>query len=167
MTKTKEDKVSYSVIAGELRKGARLYEVFKHASDAADVLAAFDREQEGMKRKIATLKNEVLELDTLCDEAYNKKEEAIKAKSKSEVEAGNIVQKAKQEAELIKSKSNAYAAKSKEDMEVVLSGIMDKIGIAKNEMNDAVNSKNDAVSALAKVEKQIQSAKDRFLKTLG
>ena len=167
MTDEKKDTVSYSVIAGELRKAVRQYEVFKHASEAADVLASYSRDEARLIKEIGLLKNEVSELDALCDEAYNNKSKADKATSDANVEAGKIVQRAKKEASDIKHKASAYASKTKEEMETVLSETIDKIGVAKNEMNDAVNAKNDAVSALAKVDKQIQTAKDKFLKTLG
>lgn len=165
--KKKESKVSYSAIAGELRKSARLYEVFKHASEAADKLALFEKEEETAKRRLLTLTKELASLDEACDASYNEQKKAEEAKSAADVEAGITVQKARKEADEIKRKANEAAAKIKEDNEGVLEGINAKIVEAKAEMQKALNTKADALSSLAKVEKQVKDTKAKFLKTLG
>jgi len=168
MTKeTKESKMSYSAMAGELRKGARLYEVFRNASDAAEILASFEKEEESTKRRISLLIKELEGLDSECDTAYNKQKKAEEAVKAAEVNAGGIVQRARKEAESIKGSASAKVAEIKSNAESVLEGIKSKTDTAKVEMNKAIGDKNDAIASLAKLEKQIQTAKDKFLKTLG
>ncbi len=167
MTDKKKDKVSYSLIAGELRKAVRQYEVFKNASEAADILANFEREKAIVTKDLAVLRSEADELNASCDKAYADKEQTYKDIAATKVTSAEFVQRGKAEAEGIKRKANAYADKVKSEQEEVLRSISDKINIAKNDMNDAVNAKNDAIISLEKVDKQIQSAKARFLKTLG
>jgi len=168
MTKEiKEKKMSYSAMAGELRKGARLYEVFKSASDAATILANFEKEEEATKRRISLLNKELEDLDSECDIAYGKKKKAEEAEEASNVNAGGIVQRAKKEAEKIIGKASAVASETKDKALLVLSGIEDKTKEATSAMNISIGKKNDALLSLSKVEKQIQTAKDKFLKTLG
>jgi len=168
MTKeTKESKMAYSAMAGELRKGARLYEVFKSASDAATILANFEKEEEATKRRISLLSKELEKLDLECDIAYNKAKEAEESEKAAQVNAGGIVQRAKKEAERITAKASTVVSETKEKALLVLSEIEDKTKKATSDMNISIVKKNDALSSLAKVEKQIQNAKDKFLDTLG
>lgn len=165
-TKVK-DKISYSAMAGELRKGARLYEVFKSASEAADILASFEKEIGAAKRKMTNLNKELESLDEACDIAYNKQKEAEEKVKAAEVNAGGIVQRANIEAGKIKDKAASDIAKSKEDAQSILDGITNKTEAAKKDMQKAINQKQDAISTLSKVEKEIETAKKKFLKTLG
>lgn len=163
---TKKDKMSYSAMAGELRKGARLYEVFKNASDAATILASFEKEEEATKRRISLLTKELAGLDAECDTAYANKSSAEEAEKASKVNAGGIVQRAHKEAERITKKAAGKAAQLKEEANATLEGIKSQITKAEADMVNSISKKNAADSALSKVEKQVQAAKDKFLKTL-
>lgn len=165
--KTKKENISYSSMAGELRKGARLYEVFKHASEAANILASYEREEESAKKIRDNLTKELSSLNDECDKAYNRQKDAEVAKAEADKEAVLILKKARVEAEGIKSKASKSAEKKVGECNISLDVILEKTRIARNEQEQATNSKNEALQALSKVEKQIQDARDRFLKTLG
>ncbi len=165
--KVEDKKVSYSVISGELRKAAKMYEVFKNASQAADILSSFAREEELAKRKIENLENELKELDKKCDLSYEKEKESEERKITSEKEALLLLKRARVDAGQIKESASNSAEKKVEEGEKTLSIILEKTRIASKDIEVALNERGDALASLAKVEKQIQAAKDRFLKTLG
>lgn len=60
-------KITASEVAGELRKAAKMYEVFKHASDAANVLAGYEASEKKLKKDIGKLQSEYDDLDKACD----------------------------------------------------------------------------------------------------
>jgi len=168
MTKVKEDsKVSYSAIAGELRKSARLYEVFKHASEAADILASFEREKSNALSGIKNLQKELEDLDQKCDDSYNKLKESKEGKLHVENEALLILKKARVEAENIKSRASSNSEKKIAEGNDALELILEKTRIAKSDMEKSINKKNESLKSLSKVEEQMKAAKDKFLKTLG
>ena len=163
MTKTKEDKVSYSAIAGELRKAARLYEVFKHASEAADSLAKFEAEIKISTGKAAKLKAELYELDKECDVAYNKKIAAEVEIKQAKDEALLTIKKGKADASILVNKAKDQAEKIMDEVKGKLAIINGDINIANLKKEESIEAKGKADAELHKVEDQIQSLKDKFL----
>jgi len=164
MTKTKEDKVSYSAIAGELRKAARMYEVFKHASEAADTLAKFEAEIKVYTNKAAKLKAELYELDKECDVSYNKKVATEVEIKQAKDEVILIKKKGRADASILVNKAKTQAEKIMEEVKEELAVVKASITKAKVAEKDSLEAKAKADSELHKVEDQIQSVKDKFLK---
>jgi len=163
----KEEKISYSVIAGELRKGARLYEVFKHASEAADILGNFEKESKLAKKNLDRLNKEESILKESCQDAYDKQTEAENAVITANSKADGAMANARAESDKIMEKARAGATKFLDEAKSELQGIKDSIKNYSVEALSADNKRKDAIEALAKVDKQVEAAKTRFLKTLG
>lgn len=162
MTKTKEDKVSYSAIAGELRKAARLYEVFKHASEAADSLAKFEAEIKISTSKAAKLKAELYELDKECDVAYNKKVATEVEIKQAKDEVLLTIKKGKVDASILVNKAKDQASKIMDEVKGELAIIKGEINIAKLKEKESKEAKGKADAELHKVKDQIQTLKDKF-----
>jgi len=164
---TKETKITYSAMAGELRKSARLYEVFKSASEAADILATYEREEKAIINDIGLLKKEFDGLDAKCNESYAKQQQAEKELITLKETSNQLIQKAKSDAEKIIARANEQAEKNLNEVKNKLILIQNNIKTANIEAVASDNARKDSLEALAKVEKQIQTAKNKFLKTLG
>ena len=163
----KDEKISYSVIAGELRKSARLYDVFKHASEAADILSEFEREEKKAKASIEDLRKQESILQESCQEAFDKQEEAEKSVIEAKKKIGDAKANARMEADKIIAKAQASASKFLDEAKGELEELKASIKTFQVEAANADNKRKDAMEALAKVEKQVEAAKARFLKTLG
>jgi len=165
--KDEKTKVSYSAISGELRKSARLYEVFKHASEAADILANFEREEKAASIRISILNKELKSLDDKCDESYLKQQKAEKEAKDALEEKLDILNKARIDAEGIKSRATNQVDKILSEARNELNNIQSDIEKAKDDAHKANVAKESALKSLSKVEKQMKEAKDKFLNTLG
>jgi len=163
----KDEKVSYSVIAGELRKGARLYEVFKHASEAADILGDFERQAKTAEKNIERLTKEESILKESCQDAYDKQKEAENSVIIAHQKADGTMANARAESDKIMAKAQVGATKFLDEAKDELQGIKDSINTYGVEAQVADNKRKDAVDALAKVTKQVEATKAKFLKTLG
>ena len=162
MTDKQKDKVSYSAIAGELRKAARLYEVFKHASEAADALAKFEAEIKIASKKAEGLKAELYELDKACDVSYNQKVATEVEIKQAKDEALLTIKKGKADASILVNKAKDQASKIMDEVKGELAIIKGEINIAKIKEKESKEAKGKADAELHKVKDQIQSLKDKF-----
>lgn len=162
-----ENKISYSVIAGELRKSARLYDVFKHASEAADLLANFERELKGMEKEREQLSKECLELDSRCDATIEKHKAVLQEIEVAKNTKEDILNKAKEDAILIVNTAKDKALIEEKRAEEKLKGIQNLIDKAQEQAHTANTRKGEAEAACAKAEEELKKIKERFLKVVG
>lgn len=161
------DKKQASEVAGELRKAARLYEVFKNAADAAAVLAEYEAREKAHKKNIALLAKEESELDHSCDIISakigtkktelsileTKVSEADKeyrsilsdSENKANIEAERIIASAKTELESL----NTKIQQSKKDVKSLNLKIVSAQNKLDNVLNHIEKVKADALEALA------------------
>jgi cell division septum initiation protein DivIVA len=163
----KKSKKVASEVVGELRKAAKLYEVFKNAADAAELLANFEKNEAALKKSILSLEKDKESLEIVLSEALNEIE-AVNAKAKEKSsQSDEVLANAKSEAKDItaKARENANAIIDKAQNEA--SKIESTISAIKVRERQAVEDEKKAQSHLTKVNEQIKAAKDKFLEIVG
>lgn len=65
-----KEKIKASEVAGQLRKMANMYDVFKHAADAATVLDEYEAREKKLKKSVEVVQAEFDDLDSKCDILY-------------------------------------------------------------------------------------------------
>lgn len=159
------DNITYSAMVGELRKAARLFEVFKNAAEIAEVLSNYEADKKNLLRDIKKLEAEKVDLDSACDEAYNKQQiieaEVVKADNtkveilkKARTDANAIIKEAKDKGKGIVDKANEK-----------LAGIEAKINKALEDAVKADAQKQTAIKALHKYQTQVKEVKENLLKS--
>lgn len=161
------NKMSTSELIGHLRAGGRFFKAFEHALAAAEFFNDLEKEEAGLKNAIAGLNKEydVIELskqtvEKEVEELQSKKDkltsDIIEIKQKAEAEAKTIIEAAKKEA-----------------LDLIIQANL-KVDAIYEEEQDAINAKvvaetlrEKAQADLKTVEKQLQDAKDKFLKAFG
>ncbi len=128
--------ITASEVIGELRKAARLYEVFKRAEEMARVLVDLEKKQKDLETKIAILKVDEENVDKAIDEKVARTNaqladtlEKVKAAEaqvvNAEKRAMDIVSKAKEEAASVMKQTKVefdalkHSMKSAKDAELV------------------------------------------------
>jgi len=162
----KKEKVSLSLIAGELRKGARLYEVFKNASEAADVLANYERETSRVKKDQADAEEMLSALTAKCEDVYKKQTEVEQKTQDLIKDSVNKSKEAQSDAKRI-----IFDAKEKAESIVVLARheadqITSEMSASKAALASLKSDEQEALNKLSKLNNKIESAKKSFLRAL-
>ena len=158
------DKISYSAMAGELRKANRQFEVFKHASEAADVLAGFEKERERLEKMKNQAEQDLSMLQEKCQETYDD-EVAIRAKivehkkAMDRDEAG-----AKANAEKIVSKAMVKAEKIVNDANAESNAITQQTKESKIALESCKADEKRAIDSLKKLEDKAAKFKASLMK---
>jgi cell division septum initiation protein DivIVA len=166
MADEKPKKVASGVV-GELRKAAKLYEVFKNAADAAELLANFEKNEAVLKKSICSLEKDKESLEIVLSEALDEIKAAnAKVKEKSS-QSDELLANAKDEAKdiTVKARKNANAIINEAQDKV--SKIEASISAIKIRERQAIESEKKAQNDLIKVKGQIKAAKDKFLEIVG
>lgn len=158
--------ISYSEMAGELRKASKLFKVFEKAAEAATVLADYEKEEQKILKNISNLNAEKDGLDKKCEDAAQRKIDAEKSIVEAKEKEVEILEQAQQNAKVIIVNAESKGADILATANSELQAIKRKIVDAENVAQTSISNRNDALKALDAVEKQMKSTKDRFLKTL-
>lgn len=167
MESNKDKKITASEVAGSLRKAARLYEVFKHAHEAADLLAQAESTERKLKSSVLVLQKEHDSLDAECDDIVSKtKKKKVKLK-----EVEDKLSKAEHEfsdaKRVLIAKAEAKARAIVEKAERDLKDTMLEIVAANRTKKVLVEDIAYANKTLVEVVDHIEKVKAKALKALG
>jgi precorrin-6B methylase 2 len=154
-----------SEIAGELRKGERLYEVFKEASKIAAFFVDLEQKEAKLVASIASLEKEqekvdkeieesVDEANKLVSEAKERAAKADKAADAAKAEAAAIVVKAKADGEKLIQAANNEVLK----VRAVIAGFKQEESAAKDAAKMAKDAYDEIVRLAAEKKAQLLKA---------
>jgi len=166
MADKKEKKVPASEVAGELRKAARLYEVFKHAADAASLLASFEVQERKLKSSINSLKKEHTQLDDKCNAIAYKIDDHKKTLSEFTTKIKTVDKEYQQEVRNIKQRATVEAAGIVASATIDLESLRSKITKAKVDYSSITEDVLNAKQELSDVNMRIEEIKTNALASL-
>lgn len=156
-------KISYSAMAGDLKKAARLYEVFKTAAESAEVLAKLEKHTRDLEGQEKALEKVLDKLNSECDKS-EERQRSIEAHNAELLEEGKkIIEKTKDEASAYKAKveSELDYLKDKTNQELAL--VEAKIADRKKELADLDAQCARSKKAADKAESDLESLKSKIL----
>ena len=168
MTENKsKSKVTASEIVGDLRKMRRMYEVFAHASEIADVLAKQEAKERGLQKSITSLEEKEASLDKVLEN----KEAIIEAKKEQIESMDEVVKEAK--AVYTNTLEAAKADASTKATEIIASA-EDKAKRIQIDIDNLITNRNSLLSdtqeakqELINVKEQIDAMKQKVLDSLS
>ena len=160
-------KVSASSVANDLHKMAKLYEVFKNASDAANLLASIESTEKKLKSNVESLKKEQITLDAECESLNSYCAVAEDKLKELNVKAQVVESEYNHLVRTITQKADAEAAKIIEGAERVLVEINDRVEDALDFEKSVKDAIQTAEQELSDVNQRIELIKTNALKALA
>ena len=163
----KSKTVTYSEIAGELRKASRHYEIFKHAAEAAVLLANVEKENKKLEAQKDTLIKEQVELNKQCDSIVEKANKAKQDTEDTKYFKASLIKEAKTQARVILDEAKTEAEKIIQAGVNELSNIKVNIEATIEEGHIYLVRKDEAIKSAQKAEKEFADIKAKILKTIA
>jgi hypothetical protein len=161
------DKIKATEIVGELKKAARMYEVFKQAAKAAEILASFEKENNALIKQREALSKECLELDAACNNAVEEATKAEQDRIRAVNEASNVIAKAESNALSIINEAKQKAIDMEATAVAQLTNSKNYLEELKEEIKTLENRKSAAEKAAKKAESTVQKIKNEAIAALS
>jgi len=162
-----EKKITTGEVVGHLRAASRLFKSFEFANEAAELVLKAESSVRKLEKEIDSLEKEKSKLDQFCDklvERANGLEIEISDHQKA-VKSAIEVASALAQAQSVKAKSEAKGIVDKALKEAA--NIESRKDKAMSEMMQAESGQRKAEAKLIKIEKEVNQAKEAFMKAVG
>lgn len=162
-----EKELTASELAGEIKRMARLYEVFRRADDIAQMLVESEQRKVQLKKDIDVLEKEKETLDS----KINKN---IEEGNKKVDELGKMLEKKKEEVKAAEEKAASIVAKAKAEAFEIVSKAKAEVQALTNQMASdmdaamkARRAKEQAKAEMDAMVSEVQRKKNELLKAFS